>query len=364
MSLAGVGAGALLCPSAARPSDQQMPEPALPLPVQLISPVNYRSTVGLVRGEQRRKIVHDALLAIDAELRPVMRRKKYALIKVNLTSVDVALASTHPDAVHGILDYLAGRFKGPVMIAEAASNDTGVAFENFKYNQVVNEHRSQKVSLLDFNAEAKYVLTQTVSTNFHPTATRIAARLVDPDAFIICLAIPKTHGSMIATAAVKNMSMGAALKSKPKETPVWTDKRKVHVTGYQQHHYNLMLVAQRLAPYWSAAVLDGYEGMEGSGPIGGEAVPSRIAIASKDYVAADRVAVETMGMDAKWVGYLQYCAAVGLGNYDLGKIDVRGETIAAVKKNYKLSPSFDRAIQWMTPLAPAAPQPAPVKKSG
>jgi uncharacterized protein (DUF362 family) len=368
-----VGAGALAYPGAAILSAQEPPPPgaaqgagrgrgggaAAPdpftVPVKPINPVNYRSTVSLVRGENRRKLIFDSLMAIDAEIRPALKRKKYVLIKVNLTSVDVQIASTHPDMVRGILDYLGPRFRGPVMIAEAASNDTMVAFDNFKYDQLVSEFRSQKVSLVDFNMEGKYVLTPTIDSDVHITPCRIAARLVDPDAFVICAAIPKTHGSMVFTAAVKNMAMGAPLRSPAKVTPAWSDKRRVHVRGYQQHHLNLMMVSQRLAPNWDLAVLDGYETMEGAGPINGEAVPHRIAIASKDYVAADRVAVETMGIDRNLVGYLQYCEAVGLGNYDLGKIDVRGETIAAVKRSYKMSPNFDNIINWQGPLTPAAP---------
>jgi uncharacterized protein (DUF362 family) len=183
---------------------------------------------------------------------------------------------------------------------------------------------------------------------------------VDPDAFVICAAIPKTHGSVIFTGAVKNMAMGAPLRSPAKVTPAWSDKRRVHVQGSQQMNLNLMIMSQKLAPNWDLAVLDGYEGMEGGGPIRGEAVPSRIAIASRDYVAADRVAMEAMGIEADWVGYLQYCAAVGLGNYDLSRIDVQGETIASVKRTYKMSPSFDTIIKWKDPLAPAAPKvPAP-----
>jgi uncharacterized protein (DUF362 family) len=300
-------------------------------------------------------MIYDSLMAIDAEIKPALKRKKYVLIKVNLTSVDVQIASTHPDMLAGILDYLGPRFKGPVMIAEAASNDTMLAFENFKYNQLVSEFRSQKVSLVDFNVEGKYVLTPTIDSDVHITPCRIAARLVDPDAFGICAAIPKTHGSMIFTGIVKNMAMGAPLRSPAKITPAWSDKRRVHVSGYQQHHLNLMMVSQRLAPNWDLAVLDGYETMEGAGPINGQAVPHRIAISSKDYVAADRVAVEAMGMDANLVGYLQYCEAVGLGNYDLSKIDVRGATIESVKRIHKMAPNYDNIIKWKDPLALAAP---------
>jgi uncharacterized protein (DUF362 family) len=376
-----LGAGALVYPGAAILSAQQPPPPgaaqgagrgrgagaAAPdpftVPVKPIIPVNYRSTVSLVRGENRRKMIYDSLMAIDAEIKPALKRKKYVLIKVNLTNVTNQLASTHPDMLRGILDYLGPRFKGPVMIAEAASNDTLVGFDNFKYDPLVSEFRSQKVSLLDFNLEGKYVLTPTIDSDVHITPCRIAARLVDPDAFVICAAIPKTHNAMVMTAAVKNMAMGAPLRSPAKVTPVWSDKRRVHVRGYQQHTINLMMVSQKLAPNWGLAVLDGYEGMEGNGPTSGDAVPHRIAISSRDFVAADRVAVEAMGIDPNMVGHLQYCAAVGLGNYDPAMIDVRGETIAAVKRTYKMHPSYEQQIKWKDALTPVAePATPPTKK--
>jgi uncharacterized protein (DUF362 family) len=380
-----IGAGALVYPGAASLFGQQPPATgaaqeagrgrgggAAPLdpftvPVKPFNPVDYRSTVSLVRGENRRKNIYDSLMAIDNEIRPALKRKKYVLIKVNLTSVTVQAASTHPDTLRGILDYLGPRFKGPIMIAEAASNDTMVAFDNFKYNELVSEFKSQKVSLNDFNLEGKYVVAQTIDSDVHITPCRIAARLTDPDAFIICAAIPKTHDSMIITGAVKNMAMGAPLRSPAKETPAWSDKRRLHVRGYQQHTLNMMTVSQKIGPYWGLAVLDGYEGMEGAGPIRGELVPHRIALASRDFVAVDRVATETMGIDPNLIGHLQYCAAVGLGNFDSSKIDVRGETIAAVKRTYKTHPNWDMQIKWkdaLTPAAPAAPAANPVKKAG
>ena len=361
--LSFAGAGAIVGPAAARLNAQQIPTPALSLPVEPLTPAAYRSTVSLVRGEERRKMIHDALMAIDAELQPQLKRKSYVFIKPNLTSVDVQLASTHPDAIRGILDYLDGRFKGPVVIGEAASRDTNLAYENFKYNQVVSEYRKLKVSLVDLNEEGKYVVMPTMDSNVHLTPVRVGQRFVDPDAFIICAAIPKTHESMIVTAAVKNMVMGSALRSGSKEKQAWSDKRKIHVRGYQQHNYNIMMVAQRLAPHWNLALLDGYEGMEGNGPIRGTAVPHRIAIASTDFVAADRVAVEAMGVDPTWVGYLQYCGALGLGNYDLAKIDVRGETIASVARKYQMNANFDKEIQWMGPLDSGTP-PTPARTSG
>jgi hypothetical protein len=93
---------------------QQPPETQLKFPLSPIVPIDRRSTVALVKQEVRRKAVFEALSGIDSELRPALQRKKYVLIKPNLTSVTNQLASTHADALRGILDYLAPRFKGPV----------------------------------------------------------------------------------------------------------------------------------------------------------------------------------------------------------------------------------------------------------
>ncbi len=69
-------------------------------------------------------------------------------------------------------------------------------------------------------------------------------------------------------------------------------------------NYNLCLTAQKLAPFWGATVIDGLEGMEGN----------------------------------------------GLGNYDISKIEIRGEKIAAVTRKYRLHTNTDHSLQWMAPL--------------
>ena len=44
---------------------QQPPQPAVRLPLPVVTPPATRSVVSLVRGEDRRKNVYDALMAID-----------------------------------------------------------------------------------------------------------------------------------------------------------------------------------------------------------------------------------------------------------------------------------------------------------
>ncbi len=306
-----------------------------------------RSTVALVKGDRRRQNVTDALTAIDHQIRPVLRAKKSVVIKVNNVSTTNQLAATHADSIHGILDYLGPRFKGPVFVVESSAGDTLQGFDNYSYAKVADEHKSQHVSLIDLNREGKFKLVPMIDYDLHEKNARMAARLFDPEAFIFSAAMLKTHNVAIATLSIKNMSLGAPLHGVG--TDKWNDKRVVH-NGLRQTLFNIFLAAQSMRPYWGAAVIDGYEGMEGNGPASGTPVPSRIAIASVDYVAADRVGAETMGINADWMSTLQYCAQGGLGQFDLAKIDVQGEKIEAVRQKYRLHADIERELEWQGPL--------------
>ncbi len=313
------------------------------------------AAVSLIKGEDRRKNAHDALAAIDDQIRPVLKTKRYVIIKPNNVSTVNPLAATNADTLQGILDYLEPRFKGKVIIAESSAGETMEGFENFHYDRIAAERRSQHISLLDLNQEARYETMPLVDFDIHPTPVRLAARLLDPDAFIICSAMLKTHNTVVATLSVKNMVLGAPLHYAPKETPHWNDKRRYHV-GLRQTHYDMFLTAQKLRPFWGAALIDGFEGMEGNGPSSGTPVPSRVAIASTDFIAADRVGVEAMGIDAKWIGYLNFCGQFGLGQFDLDKIEVRGEKIATVRRKYQLHKDIERELQWMGPMTDLPPK--------
>jgi len=311
-----------------------------------------RSTVSIVQGEERRKNAYLALQSIGRELREKMKGKRYVVIKPNFVNVFNQLASTHADAVRGILDYLSESFSGPVVIAESAAGDTRRAFDNFRFQALTNEYARQQLKLIDLNDEAKFETVALLDADLHVVPCRIAARLVDPEAFVISSALMKTHNTVIASLSIKNMVLGAPLHAPNGERPNWSEKRKYHV-GLRQTHYNMMVTAQRLN--WGASLIDGFEGMEGNGPASGTPVPSRIAIASTDYVAADRVAAEAMGMDPEWLGYVKYCGQLGLGQFDPARIDVIGARLADVRKPYRMHPDIERELDWRGPMTELTP---------
>jgi uncharacterized protein (DUF362 family) len=341
--------------AAAQTTRAQQPATAAEVAFPVVHPFEGRSAVALTTGNDRRTNAYQALKAIDDQIQPVLKRKKYAVIKPNIVSVTNPLAATHTDALRGILDYLSERFKGPVVIAESSAGETWKGYENFYYTRLTSEYRKKQLKLIDLNEEAKYDVMPLLSPDLHVQPVRLAARLLDPEAFVICSAILKTHNTVIATLSVKNMVLGAPLHQAPKETPRWSDKRKYH-GGVRQTHYNMLLTAQKMKPFWGVTLIDGFEGMEGNGPSSGTPVESRIAIASTDYIAADRVGIEAMGIDPKWPAYLNYCAQCGLGQYDLSKIEVRGPALASVKKTYRLHKDIDRELQWMGPLQDIPPK--------
>jgi uncharacterized protein (DUF362 family) len=318
-----------------------------------------RSKVALVSGDNRRQNIRQALQSIDAEIKAGLRGKKYVVIKPNLVNGQNQLPATHIDAIHGILDYLEPHFRGPVVVAESSAGDTLEYFDNLKYPSIEKERKSQKVSLVDLNREEKYRASSVLDYDLHVSPVRLAGRLFDPEAYVISCAVMKTHNAAIATLSVKNMVLGAPLHSASigarNWASGWNDKRKFHA-GIRQMQYNMFRTAEVLAPHWGLAVIDGYEGLEGNGPVNGTPVASRLAIASTDYIAADRVGLEAMGIDPSWVGYLTYCGEAGLGQYDLAKIDVVGAQIDSVKKKYKLHPDIEKELKWMGPMRELPPR--------
>jgi uncharacterized protein (DUF362 family) len=309
--------------------------------------LEQRANVSIAQGEDRRKNMYNALMAIDKDLQAKMKGKKYVVIKPNFVSTVNQLAAFHADAARGVLDYLDAHFKGPVVIAEASAGDTNQGYDNFKFRALVGEYKKQQLQLIDLNDEGKFERVALLDADLHIVPCRLAARLMDPEAFVISAGVLKTHNTAVATLSIKNMVLGAPLHNARTETPRWNEKRKFHV-GLRMTHYNMMVTAAKLN--WHASVIDGFEGMEGNGPSSGTPVPSRIAIASTDFVAADRVGAECMSIDPEWLGYVKYSGEVGLGQFDPAKIDVIGAKVADVKKPYRMHNDIERELKWQGPM--------------
>ncbi len=305
--------------------------------------------VALTAGDDRADNTFRALKSFQNQIAQAIGERP-VVIKPNNVAIDVPLCATHVDCLEGTLEFLKsiGKLQNVVIAESAASGPTMDGFENYRYTSLLKKY---PVKLVDLDQEPVDIVQVFDEKDFRPHGVRMARRLLDPNTFIISAAKIKTHDRVVATLSLKNIIVGAPVKDPgfqwgPRsKRGTKNDKPLIHGSGFRGINYNLFAVAQRLHPH--LAIIDGFDGMQGNGPVGGTPVDHKVLVAGLDWLAADRVAVELMGIDFAKVGYLNYCAQAGLGQGDLARIDVLGERIADHIKPYKLSDNIDKQLIWM-----------------
>ena len=316
------------------------------------------SQVSLVTGSDRADMAFRTLQPFSREIAQAVGNKRIVL-KPNFVSSSIQLSATHCDTMEGILEFFKSINKlDNVIIAESpADGPTIVAYDNYKFIPVAEKY---KVSLVDLDETPIQLLYLIDEIDFRPKPVRVSSYLMDRNNYVVSVARMKTHDRIIATLSLKNIVVGAPIKDigfvSGRNRPAGTrnDKPLVHGNGIRGINYNLFTSAYHLRP--DLAFIDGYDGMQGNGPTGGTAVDSRVCLAGLDWLAVDRIGVELMGIDAATIGYMNFCADAGMGQFDINKIDVIGERVANHIKPYELPRTIERQLEWMTPLRePAAP---------
>ena len=308
---------------------------------RLYQPPAEASTVGLVKGSDRRENIYKALKLIEDQVFGAIGDKQI-LIKPNFVQTSKQLAATHADAVRGILDFLQPHYKREVIIGEAAATQEGTfaGYKNYGYPDLAREY---KVKLVDLNL-GNYQYRYTIGEKNAPVPIRICSSLLDPNLYIISAAILKTHGFASVTLSLKNMLLGAPINDYKK-----SDKNQMHRGPHGEPddilHFNMFHLAQEVYP--DLAVIDGFTGMEGDGPSRGTPVDSRIALASVDPLAADTLGARLMGYDAKKILYLSAMTEAGMGQGNLDKIKVLGNRTDECSYRFKNSPllHFSAALE-------------------
>jgi uncharacterized protein (DUF362 family) len=309
------------------------------------------SRVALTAGEDRADNVFRGLRTFSDRIARAIGNRR-VVIKPNNVSVDVQLAATHADCLEGILEFLKsiGKAEGAVIAESSGTGPTMEGFSNFGYPRVAEKYG---VKLVDLDGEPTEVVHVFDQGDFRPHPVRMARLLLDRQSFIISAAKMKTHDLVVATLSLKNIVFGAPIKDPGFRRRGWgepgprTDKPLAHGSGIYGINYNLFALSQRLRP--DLAVIDGYDGMQGNGPTRGTAVDHRICVASPDWLAADRVAVELMGIDFAKIGYLNYCAQANPDQADLKRIEIVGQPLASHVRSYRLHDTIEKQLTWMTP---------------
>ena len=353
------------------------------------------SRVALVHGDSRRENILQALDLVGDQIDWGSRHS--VLIKPNFVSLKRALAVTHVEAVRALLDWLRPRYSGPIVIGEGTpSPSTWEAFARHGFLGLPEEYPG--VELRDLNSDESSPVW-VFDRSLQPMELQVARTSLESDCRI-AIGPPKTHDSAIVTLGLKNMIMGsiisrlgdssaqhvsagaqegnAGIGSPSRKRrgftlrgrglygglPVWvkrlalmerlkarllyhsaqSDKQRMH-QSLPLLNLNLFALAPLLHPHLS--ILDGWQAMEGDGPVWGDAVDWRVAVSSADFLAADALASELMGFPVSLVGYLHYCRLAGLGASTREAMDIVGNVPPeAMQRSFRPSPTARMQRKW------------------
>jgi uncharacterized protein (DUF362 family) len=306
-----------------------------------------KTRVSFLTGKDRREMVYQSLKPFEKEVREAIGNKQ-VVIKVNagLAKPEFAKYSTHADQIRGILDFLKPLHDRKIIISEGTAGaecSAFTGFENYGYMQLEKEY---KVKLVDAN-DQPYTLRWIRAAKHHPEPINIINLYTDPNVFLISAARMKTHDSVVATYSLKNVAMGAPVchyKEKRNEKP------KMHggvgASGGRELSYNIFLVAQ-MGVQPDLSIIDGIESIEGDGPWDGTVVEHGVVVTSTDFVAADRLCSDLMGIDPRYMKYLEWCSDAGMGNFDHANFKVLGPDYRQHIIKYKLNGNYENSIAWI-----------------
>jgi uncharacterized protein (DUF362 family) len=273
----------------------------------------FMSKVAIVKGERGHEPVFKALDLID--YKSLVSSFSKVLIKVNFITVKTwdTGATTDPIVVEAIIKKLK---EIPVEIfvvesdatmtnADRASEVTGMKKMCESNNvQFLNlRHINEKIEIQIPNGEA---------------LKKITVPKIVTESAVISAAKLKTHMSTKVTLGMKNMF--GLLPDK--------FKSKYHARGISKVIVDINTV---LSP--TITVIDGFIGMEGTGPVSGDPKKMDLIITGSDPVATDSVTCRVMGFNPHNVSHIRRAYEKGIGKID--EIEVLNEKIENVYKIFK-----------------------------
>ena len=297
-----------------------------------------KSRVSLARSEDHYNGVKKSLEPFKQSTISALSGISSVVIKINLVitrtprySEGVELATTPIEACRSFIDFILPFYKGRIVIAEGTTwGDTKDGFDFYGFTRLAEEN--PQIALLDLRDDE--TLVKKVKHPGGELRLPLSKTLVDAP-FLVSITRPKTHCTVVMTAAIKNVLVGAIQG--------YSNRRKIHRDKYI--HYMMGSLTEHTYPDF--VIIDGTIGMQGGGPIRGTEIRGGWTISSFDALAADSLAAYLMGFDVEDVGYLNLVRNQGLGLlYPADEIEIIGETPKDLVTPFKAHRSFRKMRIW------------------
>lgn len=285
-----------------------------------------RNQIFINYGDQGKLMVKKLLqkIEIEAELQP----DDLIALKPNLinaTKSDQG-ATTDPEIVRGVIEYLQQRGFNNLMIIEGSwvGADTDNAFEICGYRELARDYDLPLSNLKNDNF---------IKKSYQGLEIEIAEKALAAD-YLINFPVLKGHCQTNITCALKNL----------KGCISDFEKRKFHRQGLHQPIAFLnKLLAQDLV------IVDGIYG-DLDFEEGGNPVKMNRVIAAKDPVLIDSYAADLLGYSTAEVEYIEIAAQIGIGKKDLAAAEIielnqdqGAELEASTRKTKKLAEKIEAA---------------------
>lgn len=203
--------------------------------------------------------------------------------------------NTHPEAIAAVIEVIQKSGAKEVVIGESplVGIDTFEAFKKAGITEIADRY---KVKLIDLDS-VKPVVVNIPSPRILKN-TKICAPVLEYD-FLVSVPVTKTHMHTGVTLGIKNFK-GCLYRH---------EKVRYHQLEYLEHEYPEKTLDSAISDLATVllpdlVVVDGYIGMEGLGPSGGEPHKSDFAVASLSAMGADMYACKLMGIDPKEIPHL------------------------------------------------------------
>jgi uncharacterized protein (DUF362 family) len=252
---------------------------------------------------------------------------KRIVLKPNLVEFDPrSVINTHPAVIEAAIASFRSLGAREVVVAEGPGHrrDSEYLLTASGIYDVIKEHR---VRYVDLNTDdVRRTKLRSSFTNL--SELYLPETLFNAD-LLVSMPKLKTHHWAGVTLSLKNM-FGVV----PGSVYGWP-KNALHWAGI---HESILDINSSL-PIPQFAIVDGIIGMEGNGPLQGQAKQSGVLILGDDLVAVDATAARLMKIEPRKIDYLEIADRF-LGNITREKIELVGERLERFQKDYRVIDNF------------------------
>jgi uncharacterized protein (DUF362 family) len=257
------------------------------------------ATITMIYGDNPKEMTAKLLQSIDLS-RMIPEKETRVILKPNLVVPATADsgATTHPEIVVAIIEYLQAHGLSNLLIAESAwvGASTEEGFEANGYHAISGMYR---VPLLDVKHDAYQ------SVKSQGITMEISATVLEPS-FLISLPVLKGHCQTRMTCALKNMKGCLSDRS----------KRMFHSLGLMKP-----IAALNAVRHADLVIADGICG-DLDFEEGGNPVKTGRMFAARDSVLCDAFGASLLGFSPEDIPYIGLAEEYGVGSADLSRLDL------------------------------------------